>query len=65
MSSNFEFIDVGEDFVLGLGNGLEVSKGFCFEVGGKEYFNKGVFEVSKGSKLLVINSIGGEGCCPS
>ena len=65
VGSNFEFIDVGKDFVLGLGDGLEAGKGFCLEVSGKEGFSKGVFEVSKGSKLLVVDGIGGEGCCPS
>ena len=34
VGSNFEFIDIGEDFILGLGNGLEVGKGFCLEVSG-------------------------------
>ena len=64
MGSDFEFIDVGEDFILGLGDGLEVDKGFCFEVGGEECFSKGVFEVGKDSELLV-DGIGGEGHCPS
>ena len=65
MGGNFEFIDIGEDLVLGLCNGLEVDKGFCFEVGGEEGFGKGVFEVGEGSKLLVVNGIRGEDCCPS
>ena len=62
VGSDFEFIDIGEDFVLGLGNRLEVDKGFCLEVSGEECFSKGVFEVSKGSELLVVNGVGGEGC---
>ena len=65
MSSDFEFIDVGEDFILGLGNGLKADKGFYFEVSGEECFSKGVFEIGEGSKLLVVNGIRGEGCCPS
>ena len=65
VGSNFELINIGEDFILGLGNGLEASKGFCLEIGGKEGFGKGVFEVSKGSELLVVNGIRGENYCPS
>ena len=63
VGSNFEFIDIGEDFVLGLDNELEAGKGFCLEVGSEKCFCKGVFEVGKGSKFLVVNGIGGEGCC--
>ena len=65
VSSNFELVDVGEDFIFGLGNGLEVGEGFCLEVGGEKGFSKGVFEVREGSELLVVDGIGGEGCCPS
>ena len=65
VGSNFEFIDVGEDFILGLGDGLEAGKGFCLEVSGEESFNERVFEVGKGSKLLVVNGIRGKDCCPS
>ena len=57
VSSDFEFIDIGEDLILGLCNGLEVSKGFCLEIGGEEGFGEGVLEISKGSKLLVIDGI--------
>ena len=65
VGSNFELIDVGKDFILGLGDGLEVGKSFCLEVGGKEGFSKEVFEVSKGSKLLVVDGIRDKGCCTS
>ena len=65
MSSNFEFVNIGEDFILGLDNGLEVGEGFHLEVGGEECFSEGVLEVSKGSELLVVDDIRGEGCCLS
>ena len=65
MGSNFEFVDIRENFVLGLGNGLEVGKGFCFEVSGEKGFDKGVFEIGEGSKLLVVNGVRGEDYCPS
>ena len=64
VGSNFELIDVGEDLVLGLGDELEMGKGFCLEVGGEEGFSKGVFEVGEDSELLVVNGVRGEGCCP-
>ena len=57
MGSNFEFIDIGEDLVLGLCNGLEVGKGFCLEVSSEEDFGKGVLEVGEGFKLLVVNGV--------
>ena len=65
VGSDFEFIDIGEDFIFGLGNGLGVGKGFCLEVDGKEGFDEEDFEVSKGPELLVADGVGGEGCCPS
>ena len=65
MGNNFELINVGEDFVLGLSDGLKAGKGFCLEVDGEEGFSKGVFEVSEGSELLVINGVRGEDCCLS
>ena len=65
VGSDFEFIDIGEDFILGLGNELEVDKGFCLEVNGKEGFGEGDFEVSKGPELFVVDGIRGKGCCPS
>ena len=65
VGSDFELVDVGENFVLGLGNGLEAGKGFCLEVSGEKSFGEGVFEVSESSKLLVVNDVRGEGCCPS
>ena len=65
VGSDFKLIDVGVNFVLGLGNGLEAGKGFCLKVGGEKGFGEGVFEVGKGSKLLVVNGIRGEDYCPS
>ena len=65
MGSNLEFIDIGEYFVLGLGNGLEAGKGFYLEISGEECFSEGVLEVGKGSEFLVVNGIGGEDYCPS
>ena len=65
VGSNFDLIDIGKDFILGLGDGLEVGKGFCLEVGGEKGFGEGVLEVSKGSKLLVVDGVRSEGCCPS
>ena len=65
VGGDFEFIDVREDFILGLGNGLKVGKGFCLKVGDKEGLGKRGLEASKGPKLLVVDGIGGEGCCPS
>ena len=65
VGSNFEFVDVGENFILGLGDELEAGKGFCLEVGGEEGFDERVFEIGEGSELLVVNGIRGEGCCPS
>ena len=62
VGSNFEFIDIGEDFIFGLGNELEVDKGICLEVSGKEGFGEGDFEVSKGPELFVVDGIRGEGC---
>ena len=64
VGGDFELINIGEDFVFGLCNGLEVGKGFRLEVDGEEGFSKGVFEVGEGSKLLVVNGIEGEGYCP-
>ena len=57
MGGNFEFIDIGENLILDLCNGLEAGEGFCLEVGGEKCFGEGVLEVSKGSKLLVVNGI--------
>ena len=57
MGSNFELIDIEENLVFDLCNGLEVGKGFCLEVSGEEGFGEGVLEVSKGSKLLVVDGI--------
>ena len=65
VDSDFEFIDVGENFILALSDGLEAGKGFCLEVSGEKGFGEGVFKVSEGFELLVINGIRGEGCCPS
>ena len=65
MGSNFEFIGIGEYLILGLCNGLEVGEGFCLEVNGEKGFGEGVLEVSKGSKLFVVDGVRGEGCCPS
>ena len=65
MGSNFEFIDVRKDFVLGLGDRLEVGKGFCLKVSGEKGLDEGGFKVGKGPKLLVVDGIKGEGCCPS
>ena len=65
MGSDFEFIHIGEDFVLDLGDGLEAGKSFCLEVSDKEGFSKGGFEVGEGPELLVIDGIRSEGCCPS
>ena len=65
MDSDFEFIDVEEDFILGLGDELEVGKGFCLKVSGEKSFSKGVLEVSGGSKLLVFDGVRGKGCCLS
>ena len=57
VNSNFEFIDVGEDLILGLCNGLLTGEGFHFEVSGEESFGEGVLEVGKDSELLIINGI--------
>ena len=57
VSSNFELVDVGEDLILGLYNGLEVGKGFCLEVSDEEGFGEGILEIGKGFELLVINGI--------
>ena len=65
MGSNFEFVDVREDFILGLGNGLEADKSFCLKVSGEEDLGEGGFKVSEGPELLVINDIKGESCCLS
>ena len=40
VSSDFDFVNIGEDFILGLGNGLEVGKGFCLEISGQESFGE-------------------------
>ena len=65
MSSNFELVDIGEDLILGLCDGLEAGEGFCLEVGGEEGLNERVLEVNKGSKLLVVDGIRDKGCCSS
>ena len=57
MGSNFEFIDIRKDLIFGLCNGLEAGKGFHLEINGEECFVKGVFEVSEGSELLVVDDI--------
>ena len=57
MGSNFELIDIEENLVFDLCNGLEVGKGFCLEVSGEEGFGEGVLEVGEGSKLLVVDGI--------
>ena len=48
VGSNFEFIDIGEDLVLSLCNGLKACK------------DEGVLEVSEGLELLVVDGIRGE-----
>ena len=57
MGSNFEFIDIGEYFISGLCDELEVGEGFYLEISGEEGFGEGVLEVSKGFELLVVNGI--------
>ena len=65
VDNDFEFIDVGEDFILDLGNRLEMGEGFCLKISGKEDLGKGGSKVGTGPELLVINGIRGEGYCPS
>ena len=57
VGGNFEFVDIGENLVLGLCDGLEAGEGFCLEVGSKEGFGEGVLEVSKGSELLLVDGV--------
>ena len=65
VGGNFEFIDIGKYFIFGLYDGLEAGEGFCLEVSGEKGFGEGVLEIGEGSKLLVVDGVRGEGCCPS
>ena len=40
VGSNFELIDIGEDFIFGLSDGLKMDKGFCLEISCEECFSE-------------------------